>query len=731
MATADTTEALPFVAGVPPMPRGRSKSFRKAWHRITTALAERRVLSLADGQLVEDLIAAQADRYKAAGDRRLAARAQVEKIEAIFAARFPFPADPTVASPTPEAAPTTAILPLESFIKQVEHCRGTFAARLVPGQTVCLDADNQPYAWLPNSASAIARQYAMDVAQGSIVSGQLMKCACQRFLRDLEVGQQRGVFFDPVEAELIKNFFDSYVTEWKLQPFQVFIVVNLFAWKWASGLRRFRFLWLACGRKNGKSELLAAIGVFCLCADVPCLRPEIYSAGTKRDQAKIIWQSAKQIIRNSPQLRDAIKLLAHSIEIPDTGATFEALGADANTLDGLRTQVSLIDEIHAHPSSAVTVRLQSSTMSRPQPLQCSATTAGETRDDSWCYSQHELFSRFLLGEITDDKFFDERLVCIYMCDEGDNPADESIWIKANPNIGVSCSVDGLRSQAREFQADPQALLSFNRFHLNIWNSVVVGRSLPQDAINNAVGFTMPARGPMELRNAFLSKAQEAGVKFCGGADAGLSDDLFAFVLVTDQLATGITDTGAHVFKTVFIPWFWLPSKNVTEHAATWKVPLELWIREGWIKVAGEELVDLDVVEKDIQAICAQYKTSVIGYDKWKLETLMARLHAQSVSHCVAVPQLPSYLTTPCRDFKDGILKGTYAHLGNPVFKWMCANVDLSPSEATGGIKPAKSGGDRRRKIDGIQAAVTALQQLHDPENRNRFLHTGHKYIYTL
>jgi phage terminase large subunit-like protein len=231
---------------------------------------------------------------------------------------------------------------------------------------------------------------------------------------------------------------------------------------------------------------------------------------------------------------------------------------------------------------------------------------------------------------------------------------------------------------------------------------------------------MPAGGPKELRTWFLTKAQAAGIKFCGGVDAGLSDDLFAFVLVSDKFATGVTDTGARVTKTIMVPWFWIPEKNIRAHELNWRVPLQLWIREGWIKVAGEELVDLDVVEKDIKAICATYKVPVIGYDKWKLQTMCARMHEQFVSHCVAVPQLPSFLTTPCRDFKAGILNGTYAHLANPVFKWMCSNVDLEPSPNTGGIKPAKSGGSSRNKIDGVQAAVTAIQQLHDPDNKKFF-----------
>jgi len=319
--------------------------------------------------------------------------------------------------------------------------------------------------------------------------------------------------------------------------------------------------------------------------------------------------------------------------------------------------------------------------------------------------------------VQDDSFFDQRFVYIAIVDAGDDPANEAMWVKANPNLGVSVDLDGLRSQATEFKNDPQSLFSFQRFHLNIWNSVVTGHSLPQDKINAAVGCPMPAGGPMELRKWFLEKAKAAGAIFFGGFDLGLSDDLAAFVLVHNKFCTGLTPTGARVEKTVLVPWFWVPQKNLREHETIWRVPLALWVRQGWIKVAGEELVDLDLVEKDIKAICAAYKVPVISYDKWKSETMMARLHAEFVAHCVAVPQLPSFLTTPSRELKMGVLNGTVAHLGNPVLTWMLSNVDLEPSEKTGGIRPQKSGGDRRLKIDGVQAAVSAMQQMADPANK--------------
>lgn len=505
MKKADTT-AQPFEFGKPPRPKGLSVATRAAWNKEEAKLLAARKLAKSDTDLLLALLQARAEQYHGAGERRAAARKEVARLEKIWQARPAFPEPIAVnATPAPPTAPT-----LEAFIQSVRVARDSFTSRLVPNETVSPDSGG-PFIWPVGHAATIAREYAQQVTQGGIVAGELVKLACQRFITDLEIGHTRGFYFDPEEAANIKAFFDHYVLEWKLQPWQTFIVVNLFAFKWASGLRRFRFGWLATGRKNGKSSFLAAIGTFCLCADTGTARPEVYSAACKKDQAAIIWGDAKQLVQSSPQLREGLILKAHGIETEE-GGEFVALGADSNTLDGLRPSCSLIDEIHAHPSSAVTVRLQSGMLSRPQPIQLSATTAGEDQD-GWCYAQHELQERFLRGAVEDHKFWDERFSYIAMCDAGDNPADEAVWIKANPNLGISCSLDGLRSQCREFQNDPQALFSFNRFHLNIWNSVIVGHSLPQDKINACVGCAMPAGGPMELRKKFLAAAQESRAIF--------------------------------------------------------------------------------------------------------------------------------------------------------------------------------------------------------------------------
>jgi len=328
----------------------------------------------------------------------------------------------------------------------------------------------------------------------------------------------------------------------------------------------------------------------------------------------------------------------------------------------------------------------------------------------------------LRGMAEDFSFSDTRFVYIASLDEGDDPRREELWIKANPNLGVSLTLESLRTQAAELESDPQSIFDFQRFHANIWNSVVRGHSLPYDAIEACVG--VPWTGTaMALREAFLKESDQlhADLPFFGGFDLGLSDDLAALVLITRADLGDLVGEGPTEVKTVIVPYFWISEAKIPEREKSLRVPLRLWVREGWIRIAGHgDMVDLDIVEKDLLKIFERHRIREIGYDPWKADRFFGSLVDRGFVKAMAVKQLPSFLTIPSRELKSGIIKGTFAHLGNPVYKWMCAGVDLEPSETTGGIKPAKSDGDRRNKIDAISATVCGLQRMYAPEWKNVF-----------
>jgi phage terminase large subunit-like protein len=188
-------------------------------------------------------------------------------------------------------------------------------------------------------------------------------------------------------------------------------------------------------RKNGKSTIAAGIGLYLLLGDGEP-GSEVYSAATKRDQAKIVFEEAKRMVRSSPFLRKKITAFRENLHIRDTASKFEALGRDADTMDGLNPHGALLDELHAWRDGEVWGVLETGMGARRQPLMFAITTAGFNQD-SYCFQLRDYACKVLDGIVEDDAFFG----VIYTLDEGDDWRDEATWIKANPNLGVSIQID--------------------------------------------------------------------------------------------------------------------------------------------------------------------------------------------------------------------------------------------------------------------------------------------------
>jgi phage terminase large subunit-like protein len=314
--------------------------------------------------------------------------------------------------------------------------------------------------------------YTRGVMDGSIPACQLVRQCVERHLRDLETASERGLHFDRASAEHALRFFGFLrhtKGEWRgqvfqLSPWQAFIVWALFGWKRADGTRRFRLAYIEVPRKNGKSEFAAGLGLLLLVADGEPAA-EIYSAATKRDQAKIVWGAAQQMVELSPELDGLISHWKSSLTlaIEKWGSKFQPLGADADTMDGLNIHGAIVDELHAHKTSDVVDVLETATGARRQPLQLEITTAGFDRE-SICWEHHEYTRQVCEGLIQDDTWFG----FIASIDDGDDWKDPATWAKANPNYGVSVKPDDLARKSEKAQHMPVAQNAFRRLHLDEW-----------------------------------------------------------------------------------------------------------------------------------------------------------------------------------------------------------------------------------------------------------------------
>ena len=238
-----------------------------------------------------------------------------------------------------------------------------------------MTSSRSSYRVAKRKAEHAVTRYARAVVRGRIIAGKWVRLACDRHLDDLKFGHGRGLSFDEGAADHAIKFFRFLrhsKGEWagqrfRLEPWQAFIIGSIFGWKRADGTRRFSKAFVEVARKNGKSTLIAGVGLYLLVADNEP-GAEVYTAATKRDQARITHSEATRMVKRSPELRGRIKAFRDNLSIEGTASKYEPLGADSDTCDGLNIHGALIDEVHAHKTRGMVDVLHTATGSRRQPL---------------------------------------------------------------------------------------------------------------------------------------------------------------------------------------------------------------------------------------------------------------------------------------------------------------------------------------------------------------------------
>jgi phage terminase large subunit-like protein len=530
-----------------------------------------------------------------------------------------------------------------------------------------------------------ADQYIADVISGRQIAGHWIQAACRRQLDDLEHGTGRGLHFDRSAAEHALKFFSILKHskgEWAgqpltLEPWQQFLIWTLFGWKRDDGSRRYRTADIEVARKNGKSTLGAGVGLYLLAADGEP-GAEIYSAATKRDQARITHQEAVRMVRTSPMLRKRIRTFRDNLNIEGTASKFEPLGADADTLDGLNIHGAVIDEIHAHKTREVWDKIDTATGARRQPLMFGITTAGYDRQ-SLCWTLNEYSKKILDRVIDDDSFFG----LIYTLDDGDDWQDESTWIKSNPNLGVSKKWDDMRRKCTRAIEMPSAQNSFLRLELNVWTQSET-KWMP---IEHWRQCGLP-----------IDYSKLAGRTCYGGLDLSSTLDLTAFVLVFPPLA------GEDVY--LVLPRFWIPGDNLLKRVHDDRVPYDVWQRAGYLTSTPGNVIDYDFIFEQIGRDAKEFKIAEIAFDRWGAARVSNVLQSNGLT-MVEFGQGYASMSPPMKELERLVMSHTIAHGNNPVLNWMADNV-VAGMDPAGNIKPDKE--KSREKIDGIVALIMALDR---------------------
>jgi phage terminase large subunit-like protein len=529
----------------------------------------------------------------------------------------------------------------------------------------------------PHVASAI--EYAEGVRDGEIVACKLTRQACLRFLSDLHRDWQYCL--DTYEAERACDFIESLPHikgEWAkrgelliLEGWQCFIVVNVFGWRDEEGLRRFKTIYVEVARKNAKSTLAAAIGLYMLIEDGE-EGAEVYSAATTRDQAKIVFNTARQMALRTTAL--PLEVRAHNISYPDTASLFQALHAQGNTLDGYNIHCAINDELHAWSNRAVYDVLETATGSRLQPLMFNITTAG-VNATGVCWDTRQYVVRILKQQAEDERVFG----VIYTLDKNDDWSDEKVWPKANPNLNVSVYLDDLRAQAAKASEIASQQNGFLTKRMNVWVSSAIAW-MNMTKWNDCVDDN-------------LRLSDFDGEPCWGGLDVASKVD------VTSACQLFKKDVNGEEHFYAFMR-HWLPEHAVAEE------PTGLydgWVREGWIRTTPGNIIDTDQIESEImEEIVGPYDLREIGVDPMHNSTQISVHLAQQGVETVDVRPTVLNFSEPMK-WLEALVKDGRFHTNCPVLTWMISNVEVKV-DFKDNIYPRKSGPNK--KIDGVIAPST-------------------------
>lgn len=537
----------------------------------------------------------------------------------------------------------------------------------------------------PSSKVDPVTAYAIDVLTDKLPACRYVKLACQRHLRDLERGPGRGLSWQPEKAMFAIRFFRFLrhsKGEWAgqpltLSPWQQFGVGSVFGWKRKDGTRRFRSVYEELPRKNGKSTKLAGVGVLALVADRE-EGAEIYAAATKRDQARIIFDEAKRMVRKSPELREKVGIFKLNLSVDATASKFEPLSADDRTLDGLNPHFVLVDELHKHKSRALLDVLDTALGSRRQPLLWIITTAGDDDPESVYAQENDYAIKILEGTLTDDSAF----VFIATIDKGDRWDDPKAWAKANPNLGISVKLDDLKRQALKAKNSPSAQQAFKRLRLNVRTSSA-SRYVDMEV------WRKNGLGRMDVSDL-------VGRRCYGGLDLSSKIDISAWIKLFQPFE------GSPRWRVVCR--FWMPADTIAERADRDRVQYQRWVDEGWIEVTPGNIIDHAQIGQAVLDDTGDYEMRGIGYDPWNAAQLAVGLINEGVPLFEFIQGLHSY-TAPTKELEAWLMASKIDHGDNPVLTWMASNLSVQTDKNENRMPTKKHS---RGRIDGMTGLIMAI-----------------------
>lgn len=465
-----------------------------------------------------------------------------------------------------------------------------------------------------------------------------------------------------------------------LLPWQEQIIRDLFGIVKDDGNRQFLSAYVEIPKKNGKSELAAAIALYLLYADGEA-SAEVYGAACDRNQASIVFDVAKQMVGMSNPLNKRSKIMGATKRIINysNAGFYQVLSAETGTKHGLNVSGLVFDEIHAQPNRHLyDVLTKGSGDAREQPLFFIITTAGNDKN-SICYELHTKALDILNGRKQDTSFYP----VVYGLSESEDWNDEENWLKANPSLGHTIGFDRVREAYKQALDNPAEENVFKQLRLNMWTSSTVAW-LPEHVFDKG--------------NQQIDLGSLRGRECYAGLDLSSTSDITAFVLVFPPRSDAE--------NYIILPYFWLPEDTLDLRCRRDHVLYDVWERQGYIKTTEGNVVHYGFIENFIEHLSTIYHIKEIAYDRWNATQMVQNLEDMGLT---LVPFGQGYkdMSPPSKELFKLMMEGKVTHRGHPVLKWMAQNVVMRQDPA-GNIKPDKE--KSVEKIDGIVALIMGLDR---------------------
>src|SRR5574344_2117708 len=383
-------------------------------------------------------------------------------------------------------------------------------------------------------------------------------------------------------ADRAVNFIESLKHTdgvWYKKPFELLnwqeqIIRDVFGILKPNGYRQFNTAYIEIPKKQGKSELAAAVALLLTCGDFE-EGAQVYGCAADRNQAKIVFNVAKKMVELNKTLKKAVKISESKTRIEYKNSFYQVLSAEAYSKHGFNIHGVVFDELHAQPNRKLyDVMTKGSGDARKQPLFFLITTAGDDTN-SICYEVHQKAKDILEGRKIDKTFYP----VIYGADVDDDWTDPEVWKKANPSLGITVGIDKVEAACESAKQNPGEENSFRQLRLNQWVKQAI-RWMPMDKWDKC---------------SFIVNEEDLEGRVCyGGLDLSSTTDITAFVLVFPP--------EDEEDKYSILPYFWLPEETLDLRVKRDHVPYDIWERQGYLQTTEGNVVHYGYIEQFIEKL---------------------------------------------------------------------------------------------------------------------------------